>query len=406
MREGWEVKRLDDLCFIELGRTPYRGNKTFWDTEKQTENVWLSIADLLKTEGDVVLDSKEYISDIAADGSKIVKKGTLLVSFKLTLGRLAFAGKDLFTNEAIAALTIKDEKLINKYFLYQYLSFFDWNAATAGDVKVKGKTLNKAKLKEIDVIFPKSLPEQQRIVAILDDAFAAIAKAKENAEQNLRNAKELFESYLKGIFENKGEGWEEKKLGEIAFVKSGGTPSRSKKEYWIGKIAWYSSGELNDLFTKDPERHINDLAINNSNAKLFPKGSLLIGMYDTAALKMSIIDRDATFNQAIAGVKPNEKIDLTFILHSINSIKPDLLNLRRGVRQKNLSLGKIKDIPIFLPPLETQQGIVEKLDKLSVETQRLEAIYKKKIEDLEELKKAILQKAFTGELKTENTMAV
>ena len=90
---------------------------------------------------------------------------------------------------------------IDKYFLYQFLSLFDWNATTEGDVKVKGKTLNKAKLKEIEVQFPKLLPEQQRIVAILDEASAAIAKAKANAEQNLKNAKELFESYLQSVFD-------------------------------------------------------------------------------------------------------------------------------------------------------------------------------------------------------------
>src|SRR5690606_2670687 len=171
------------------------------------------------------------------------------------------------------------------------------------------------------------LPEQQRIVAILDETFSAIDKAKANAEQNLKNAKELFESYLQGVFEKNGDGWEEKKLGEIAFVKSGGTPLRHKTEYWSGNIAWYSSGELNNLYTTNPERHINELAIESSNAKLFPKGSLLIGMYDTAALKMSILDRDGTFTQAIAGVKPNPKIDLIFILHAINAIKPEILNL-------------------------------------------------------------------------------
>ncbi len=250
------------------------------------------------------------------------------------------------------------------------------------------------------------LPEQQHIVSILDEAFAAIAKAKANAEQNLKNAKELFESYLQGVFESKGEGWEEKTLGEISFVKSGGTPLRHKTEYWSGDIAWYSSGELNDLYTTNPERHINELAIENSNAKLFPNGSLLIGMYDTAALKMSILDRDGTFNQAIAGVKPNPKIDLIFILHAINAIKPEILNLRRGVRQKNLSLEKIKNVPIALPPLKVQKAIVHQLDVFRTETQKLENVYQKKITDLEELKKSILQKAFAGELKTEKALVI
>jgi type I restriction enzyme S subunit len=224
MKQGWEVKKLGEICEIELGKTPYRGNKSFWDVEKSSNNIWLSIADLLNTDGDVVSDSKEYITDEAAKISKIVKKGTLLLSFKLTLGRMAFAGKDLFTNEAIAALTIKDDKEIDKYFLYQFLSLFDWNLATDGDVKVKGRTLNKAKLKEIEIHFPKSLPEQQRIVAILDEAFAAIEGAKANAALNLKNAKELFDSYLQSVFEDRGEGWEEKRLVDVCIVERGSSP--------------------------------------------------------------------------------------------------------------------------------------------------------------------------------------
>ena len=121
-------------------------------------------------------------------------------------------------------------------------------------------------------------------------------------------------------------------------------------------------------------------------------------MDDTAALKMSILDRKAAFNQAIAGVKPNERIDLIFILHAINFVKPEILSLRRGVRQKNLSLQKIKDIVLAVPELQEQQHIVRQLASIREETQRLEAIYRQKLVALNELKQAILQKAFTGEL--------
>src|SRR5690242_4056440 len=92
-----------------------------------------------------------------------------------------------------------------------------------------------------------------------------------------------------------------KKLGDITDVQSGGTPSVSNKAFWNGDIPWYSSGELNDLYTSSPKRHITAAGLEGSNAKLFPAGSLLIGMYDTAALKMSILDRAGAFNQAIAG---------------------------------------------------------------------------------------------------------
>jgi len=153
-------------------------------------------------------------------------------------------------------------------------------------------------------------------------------------------------------------GWKSKKLADIADVKSGGTPLVSNKLFWNGDLAWYSSGELNDLYTTAPGRHISSAGLEGSNAKLFPKGSLLIGMYDTAALKMSILDRDAAFNQAIAGVRPNDQIDMVFILHAINSIREHLLGQRRGVRQKNLSLEKIRDIQLNIPPLPEQKRIV------------------------------------------------
>ena len=121
-------------------------------------------------------------------------------------------------------------------------------------------------------------------------------------------------------------------------------------------------------------------------------------MDDTTALKMSILERKAAFNQAIAGVKPNERIDLIFILHAINFVKPEILSLRRGVRQKNLSLQKIKDIVLAVPELQEQQHIVRQLASIREETQCLEAIYRQKLVALNELKQAILQKAFTGEL--------
>ena len=125
MKEGWQKKTLGELCEIELGKNPARANSALWDKNRETSNAWLSIADLLKAKNNIAVDSKEYISDAGAAICKLVTKGTLMVSFKLTLGRLAFAGRDLFTNEAIAALTILSEKEISKEFLFHYLTFFD-----------------------------------------------------------------------------------------------------------------------------------------------------------------------------------------------------------------------------------------------------------------------------------------
>jgi len=171
VKEGWATRPLGELCRIEIGGTPPRGVSKFWDEKKTTDNVWLSIADMPKTLHARIFSSAEHLSDEGAKRVKKVKAGTLLVSFKLTLGRLAYADLDLRTNEAIAALEPLDETSLNKEYLYWYLKFFDWQKAAEGEDKVKGKTLNKAKLAKIDVLVPP-LSEQQRIVAILDDVFA------------------------------------------------------------------------------------------------------------------------------------------------------------------------------------------------------------------------------------------
>jgi type I restriction enzyme, S subunit len=326
----------------------------------------------------------------------IIPKGSII--FPKIGGAIATNKKRLITKNCcvdnnVMGIIPDTEKIDSRYLYYCFLQVDLIEFSNKAGLP----SIKKSVLETWQIGYPQSIPEQQRIVSVLDEAFASIAQASSNAERNLVNARELFESVLRKMFSD-GKDWEEKTLGEITEVQSGGTPLRSIKEYWNGNIPWYSSGELNNLYTEEPERKITKQGLDNSNAKIFPEGSLLMGMYDTAALKMSILDRDGTFNQAIAGAKPNNKIDLKFVMYAIRVIKPEILNQRRGVRQKNLSLEKIKNIPVVLPPLAEQRAIVGRLEALSAETGRLEAVYRQKVAGLEELKKSVLQKAFAGEL--------
>lgn len=396
----WQTKKLGDLCIIELGKTPYRGNHKFWDKEKLTNNVWLSIADLLNTEDNVVFDSKEYISDKGVELSKIVKKGTLLASFKLTLGRLAFAGKDLYTNEAIAALTIRNEKEIAKNYLYHYLNFFDWHGAVKGDVKIKGKTLNKAKLKEIDVFLPP-LPEQQRIVKILDEVFEKTAKAKEIAKKNLQNAKNLFESYLQTIFANPDKDWEKQTLAEISLEFSRGKSKhrpRNDKQLYDGKYPFIQTGDIRnaDHLINGYSQTYNEIGL--AQSKLWPKGTICITIAANIA-ETGILTFDACFPDSVIGLVVNpKKANNDFIEYLLYFFKTKIQSKSKGSAQANINMGTFEHEKFPIPPLPTQKSIVARLDALSAETKKLEAIYKQKLSSLEELKKSVLKKAFNGEL--------
>jgi len=225
---AWETKKLGDICEITIGKTPSRSDLSLWDTNRKNKNIWLSIADLPISIKPIILDSKEYISNKGANICKLVPKGALIVSFKLSLGILAITGCDLYTNEAIAALYINNKNQISRDYLYWFLTFFDWDKEARGDIKVKGKTLNKQKLKEISMIFP-GIKEQKRIVAILDQAFADIEKIRANTEKNLKNARKLFESYLQQVFATNQASWGKSELSQhVKFIDyRGKTPPKT-----------------------------------------------------------------------------------------------------------------------------------------------------------------------------------
>ena len=202
MKEGWEYIAFKDVYPIKMGKTPPRGDKSSWDENKETHNKWVSIADISNNEGKIIEDTKEYISDSAAEKINKVSKGSLLMSFKLSIGRMAFAGDDLYTNEAIIAIP-ENEKYILR-FIYYYLLSYDWLSLTEGNEKVKGATLNKTSIGKIQLPV-LSLIEQQSIVDYLDSAFTKIDAMKANAEKALNEAKALFQASLKEMLEPKEE---------------------------------------------------------------------------------------------------------------------------------------------------------------------------------------------------------
>ena len=401
MKKGWQKKRLGDVTTkIGSGATPRGGDESY-----KAEGI--SLIRSLNVYDDGFREAKlARIDNEQADGlsNVVVEPHDVLLNITgASVARCCRAPADFLparVNQHVSIIRPVQEKLDSDFLHYLLISktYKDRLLHTGEEGGSTRQAITKAQLQEFVVEFPESLAEQQRIVGLLDEAFEGLATAKTNAEKNLQNARALFESHLQSVFTQRGSGWVEKPLGEVAEVQSGGTPSVPEKTYWGGNIPWYSSGELNEIHTTDPERKITEAGLNNSNAKLFPKGALLIGMYDTAALKMSILDRDGTFNQAIAGVKPNERVEVEFILHAINAVKPRLLLERRGVRQKNLSLGKIKEIKIPIPLPTMQRAVVMSLRNVVAETQRLARIYERKLAALAELKKSLLHQAFTGEL--------
>lgn len=254
--------------------------------------------------------------------------------------------------------------------------------------------------------FPKiPLPEQQRIVSILDETFSAIDKAKANAEQNLKNAKELFESYLQGVFENGN--WETKTIQEItkvvngyAFASKDFKPTNTVKSVKITNVGVKEFVEEADNYLPEKFKEtLKDFQVKEGNIVVALTRTII-----SAGLKVAVVPASydgALVNQRVAALVPNEKLvnqNFLYFYLTTSGVAKYVLEHVNTLMQPNLSINDLKNMPVPCPPLKDQQTIVRQLDALRAETQKLEAVYQKKIADLEELKKSILQKAFAGEL--------
>ena len=229
--------------------------------------------------------------------------------------------------------------------------------------------------------------EQQKIVNELEKVTELIALRKEQLAKLDRLVKSRFIELFGDPKYNKTN---LVKIGEIGVLTSGGTPSRAKPEYFEGNIRWYSAGELNSLYLPDSVEHISETALQQSSAKLFNKGTLMIGMYDTAAFKMGILTEDSSSNQACANLNPQQGYNIVWLYYLFDIMKPIFLQERQGVRQKNLSLSKIKEFEVPVAPFELQEqfsAFVEQVDKSKMAIQQ-------SLDKLELLKKALMQEYF------------
>lgn len=363
--------KLGELVKITIGRTPSRGNVDFWDKDKHTSNVWLSIADMLNADGRTISGSKEYITDEAAKTFAIVPQGTLLVSFKLTLGRLAYAGRDLRTNEAIAALHNDQTKVINDY-LYHYLSRFDWNEYAKADQKVKGLTLNKAKLAEITVVYPESLEEQRKIVERLDAAFERISAAEVLMRRNLDNVVALQKSVLHKYL-SASDSTHTHRLADLLKICHG----KDWKSLASGAIPVYGSGGFMG-------KYVDTVAYDKPTVLLPRKGTITNIFY----LEEPFWNVDTVFYTKI----DTDKLMPRYFYYFMQTV--DLQSLDSGSGRPSLTQSALYEITMPVPPVDKQISVAAQLDRSLDKTRKLKLQYTKKLTKLTDLRQSLLSEAF------------
>ena len=297
-----------------------------------------------------------------------------------------------------------DGSQLQHKFLYYYLcSIVDLlNSLGTG---ATFKELSGGKLKEVTIpVAP--LPEQQRIVGILDEAFDGIATAKANAETNLQNARALFESHLQSVFTQRGEGWVERKLGEMCKRITKGSSPKWQGIAYVDKpgILFVTSENVGQyqILLAQP-KYVEEKFNEKDRKSILKPGDVLTNIVGASIGRTAIFDRDdvANINQAVCLIRCEpDRLSNFFLTYLLNSpvFKQVLHDNEVDNARANLSLGFFSQLLVPTPPLSEQREIVTALDSLRDETQRLESIYQRKLAALEALKKSLLHQAFSGQL--------
>lgn len=367
MKQGWEMKTIGDVC--KSASSNISQNKLAND-----EGIYpiFGASGLIKNVSFYHRD-KPYLS-IVKDGSG-VGRVTKMEAFTSVIGTLQY----LLPNEDIDL----------DYLNYTLMSVdFKKYVAGAAIPHIYFKDYKN------EPFLWMPLKEQQRIVSILDEAFAAIEKAKDNTEQNLKNAIDLYDSYLGSIFTTTGKDWKVKMLGDVCTLYQGIAINAKTKHALVEK------SDLPLLRIKDLKNNTEEQYIDPNN---YPKNALVneneIIYTRTGSLGLVFRGRKGVLHNNSFKVIPNSEIDNDFLFIWLQNpvFKAKIMSLAMKAAQPDITHAIFKIQEILVPPMKEQKIIVSKLDALREQTQKLEAVYAQKLQDLEELKKSVLQKAFSGE---------
>lgn len=399
---NWQTKKLGEICEIKPPKNEAR--KKLKDDDLVS---FVPMEDLGILNMTISLNKERKLKEASgsytyfADGDVLLAKITpCFENGKLGIARDLKNGIGFGSSEYIVFRP-------NKNLIAEYLFYFLSNDEFRKDGKknMSGAVGHKRVAKEFieNFIIPlPSLSEQKRIVKILDEVFVGIEKAKESAKKNLQNSSELFESYLQSVFVSPESNWEEKMLKEIGVVQTGSTPKTSNRSYFGNFIPFIKPADV-DIAGNGEVRYTNDgLSENGMNvSRIIKEKSVLMVCIGATIGKVGFTIRDVTCNQQINALTPSAGLEpkLFYYILCTQKFFNDVLRKSSQATLPIINKSKWESIKVAYPksPAE-QKSIVTKLDALSEQTKKLEEIYKKKIADLDELKKSVLKKAFNGEL--------
>jgi len=395
MKNGWPKKTLSEVLQKTETVNPQQSPQVEFD--------YIDVSSVSNATFQIEATQRLKGKDAPSRARKLVRTNDILfATIRPTLQRIAVVPKNLDKQVCSTGyFVLRPKPEIHHRFVFYSLFTEDFTkqmehlqkganypAVTDGDIKAQA-------------IPVPPLPEQQRIVGLLDEAFESIATAKANAEKNLQNARALFESHLQSVFTQRGKGWKQKTLEEIATTFGRGKSKhrpRNAPHLYGGRYPFVQTGDIRNADHIIIEHSQTYSEAGLAQSKLWPKGTICITIAANIA-ETAILGFDACFPDSVIGVVANPKeAEIGFIEYLLHSFKARIQALGKGSAQANINMGTFENERFPFPSVAEQKQIVAKLDGLSDETQCLAKLYERKLGALEALKKSLLDQAFTGRL--------
>ncbi|EAH8072656.1 restriction endonuclease subunit S [Campylobacter jejuni] len=398
--QGWEVKTLSEIGEIVTGSTPSKSNLDFYGKDYP----FFKPSDF--EQGYFLENAGDNLSKLGFGKARQLPPKTILVVCIGSLGKVALTKVIGSCNQQINAI-IPYKNIISEYIYYYCISSKFQSILFSKAPQTTLAILNKTEFSKLEIIYPKDIKEQERIVGILDFAFSKIDENIKKAKENLANIDELMQSALQKAFnplnDNTKENyqlpqsWEWKSLGDTSnYGKTSQVkPSQLKGNDWILEledIEKESGVLLQKVLFQDRQ--------SKSNKIKFNKGDILFGTLRPYLKKVIIADDNGACSSEIMPFSTGNSITNHFIYYYLfaNFLHDRISSLTYGARMPRLGTKDGKSLQIPLPPLQEQEQIAEHLDFVFEKAKALKELYTKELKDYEELKQSLLDKAFKGEL--------
>lgn len=392
MKAGWQTKRLGDVLEIQNGYA--------FDSKRFSTSNGLPLVRIRSLKTGV---EKDTFFDGEYDDKYTVSDGDLLIGMDGEFGCFEWKGGKALLNQRVCRLQNFNSQLLPRFLFYGISAYLKAIEEVTGFATVKHLSSKQV----LGIEFPvPPISEQQRIADILDAAFAEIGTAKDNAEKNLQSARALFESYLNKVFTERGEGWLERRLSELCErITKGSSPKWQGISYvktpGVLFVTSENVGEY-EIRLEQPKYVEDDFNLKDKKSILM-KGDVLSNIVGASIGRTAVFDRHdvANINQAVCLIRCDPHLLYNkYLVYLLNSpvFRKVLHDNEVNNARANLSLGFFSSLMVPLPSIQQQVQLVANLDGLRAETKRLESIFQEKLIAHDELKKSLLNQAFSGNL--------